>query len=138
MESLIKISQKIKTELWWLIISVDFNYSRICIADYDLDENQLVLWLEDKHDYKNTLDECLQLQVPLKQFGRLINNEQLNSYDVSEMHPENKFVYRSRRIINDAINWYRNDASLIQQQWAREALLKHVLTQLVENEIFVY
>ncbi|MDB5010067.1 MAG: hypothetical protein JWQ06_856, partial [Mucilaginibacter sp.] len=29
---MIKISQKLKDELWWMIISVDYDYSRITIA----------------------------------------------------------------------------------------------------------
>ncbi len=58
--NMIKINQKLKDKLWWLVISVDYDYSRITIADHDFNDDTLTLWLEDKHDFKNSLDdECL-------------------------------------------------------------------------------
>jgi hypothetical protein len=131
---MIKLSQKLKQQLWWLIISVDYNYSRIAIADHDLTDDALTLWLEDKQDFKNTLDECLQLTLPLKQFARIIKKEGLNSYEGTKIHPKKQYVYKARIEINEPINWYRNDASATEQTWAREAMLKSVLTQLVETE----
>ncbi len=97
---MIKISQKLKDKLWWLIISVDYDYSRITIADHNLTDDNLTLWLEDKQDFKNTLDECLQLDVPAKQFARLIKDEGLNSYEGSKVHPVKNYVYKSRIEIN--------------------------------------
>ena len=133
---MINIPHKLKNELWWLIISVDFDYSRIAIADHDLNGDTLTLWLEDKQDYKNSLDECLQLPLHAKQFARLIKAENLNSYEGTKIHPEKKFVYQSRITINEPLLWYRQDASPTEQQWAREAMLKKLLTQLVETEIY--
>jgi len=49
-----------------MIISVDYDYSRISIADHEISDDVLTLWLEDKHDFKNTLEECLELALPLK------------------------------------------------------------------------
>src|ERR1700744_624512 len=97
---MIKISQKLKDKLWWLIISVDYDYSRITIADHNLTDDILTLWLEDKHDFKNTLDECLQLDIPARQFARLIKEEGLNSYEGSKVHPAKNYVYKSRIEIN--------------------------------------
>ena len=131
---MIKLSQKLKDELWWLIISVDYDYSRIAIADHDLTDDSLILWLEDKQDFKNTLDECLQLTLPVKQFARIIKKEGLNSYEGTKIHPKKQYVYKARIEINEPITWYRNDASATEQTWAREAMLKAVLTQLVETE----
>jgi hypothetical protein len=68
---MIKIPHKLKNQLWWLIISVDFDYSRIAIADHEINGDILTLWLEDKHDFKNSLDECLQADIHLKQFARI-------------------------------------------------------------------
>ena len=132
---MIKISQKLKDKLWWLIISVDYDYSRITIADHELNEDVLILWLEDKQDFKNTLDECLQVHISLKQFGQIIKAENLNSYEGTKLHPTKSFVYKTRIEINEPINWYLDDAALIEQQWAREALLRMLLTQLVESEV---
>jgi len=131
---MIRINQKLKDKLWWLIISVDYDYSRITIADHDISEDMLTLWLEDKHDFKNTLDECLQLEVPAKQFAKLIKAENLNSYEGSKMHPTKNYVYRTRIEINEPIAWYLDDATPAEQQWARETLLKKLLTQLIETE----
>ncbi len=131
---MIKISQKLKDHLWWLIISVDYDYSRITIADHDLNEGILTLWLEDKHDFKNSLDECLQVDISAKHFAKLIKSENLNSYEGSRLHPTKNFVYKTRIEINEPIAWYLDDASVTEQQWAREAALKMLLTQLIEAE----
>jgi len=131
---MIKLSQKLRDKLWWLIISVDYDYSRISIAEHELEEDRLILWLEDKQDFKNSLDDCLQLDIKLKHFAQLIKAENLNSYEGTKMHPVKKFLYKTRIEINEPIAWYINDASFNEQQWAREALLKQLLTQLVETE----
>jgi hypothetical protein len=131
---MIKISQKLKDKLWWLVISVDYDYSRITIADHDFDNDMLILWLEDKHDFKNSLDECLQLEISAKQFAKLIKAENLNSYEGSKIHPTKNFVYKTRIEISEPITWYLDDATLTEQQWAREAVVKKLLTQLVETE----
>ena len=131
---MIKLNQKLKDQLWWLIISVDYDYSRISIADHDLNAEFLTLWLEDKHDFKNSLDECLQLDIKVKQFAALIKSENMNSYEGSKIHPTKNFVYKTRIEINEPIAWYNDDATLTEQQWAREAVLKRILTDLVETE----
>jgi len=131
-----KLTQKIKDQLWWLIITVDYDYSRISIADHEINGDTLTLWLEDKQDFKNSLDDCLQLDLPLKQFAKVIRNENLNSYEGSKMHPKKNFVYKTRIEINEPIKWYHEDASPTEQQWAREAILKSILTQLVETEVY--
>ncbi|HEY0245441.1 MAG TPA: hypothetical protein VGC01_07770 [Mucilaginibacter sp.] len=134
---MIKISQKLKDELWWMIISVDYDYSRISIADHEMNEGILTLWLEDKQDFKNSLEECLQLDISAKQFARVIRNENLNSYEGNKMHPAKGFIYKARIEANEPIRWYREDASATEQQWAREAVVKTILTQLVETEVAV-
>jgi hypothetical protein len=131
---MIKIAQKLKDQLWWLIITVDYNYSRISIADHELTDDTLTLWLEDKHDFKNSLDECLQLDISVKNFAKIIKTENLNSYEGQRLHPNKQFVYKTRVQINEAITWYKHDATLVEQQWTREAMLRAILTQLVETE----
>lgn len=133
---MIKIPYKLKQQLWWLIISVDFDYSRIAIADHEINGDVITFWLEDKQDFKNSLDECLQADIHLKQFARLIKAEGLNSYDGTNLHPGKKYAYKNRVTINEPIRWYQEDASPTEQLWAREAMLKNILTQLVETEIY--
>ncbi len=118
-----------------MIISVDYDYSLISIADHELNDGNLTLWLEDKQDYKNSLEECLQLDIPAKQFAKVIRNENLNSYEGTKMHPTKQFLYKTRIEINEPVRWYREDASVLEQQWTREAVVKNILTQLVENEV---
>jgi hypothetical protein len=131
---MIKITQKLKDKLWWMIISVDYDYSRISVADHELTADMLTLWLEDKHDFKNSLEECLQLDITTKQFAKIIRTENLNSYEGTKMHPKKNFIYKTRIEINEPNRWYQEDASLTEQQWARDAVVKNILTQLVENE----
>jgi hypothetical protein len=133
---MIKIPHKLKNELWWLIISVDFDYSRIAIADHEINGEVLTLWLEDKHDFKNSLDECLQADIHLKQFAKLIQTEGLNSYEGTRVNASKNFAYKTRIAINEAVSWYENDATPTEQTWAREAMLKAILTQLVETEVY--
>lgn len=133
---MIKLNQKLKDELWWLVISVDYDYSRITIADYELSSDTLTLWLEDKQDFKNSLEECLQLDISVKNFAKTIRAEGFNSYEGTKMHPKKGFVYKTRIEINEPLKWYKEDASPAEQQWARDAALKSVLTQLVESEVY--
>ena len=132
---MIKIAQKLKDKLWWMIISVDYDYSRISVADHEMNDGTLTLWLEDKQDFKNSLEECLQLDIPARQFAKIIRNEKLNSYEGTKIHPKKGFIYKTQIEINEPVRWYREDASLVEQQWAREAVVKTILTQLVENEV---
>ena len=118
-----------------MIISVDYDYSRISIADHEMGEDAITIWLEDKHDFKNTLEECLELILPLKQFAKVIRNEHLNSYEGTKMHPRKNFIYKTWIEINEPVRWYKEDASPTEQQWAREVVVKTLLTQLVENEV---
>ncbi|MGZ3821946.1 MAG: hypothetical protein ACXVB6_15240, partial [Mucilaginibacter sp.] len=74
--------------------------------------------------------------ISLKQFAKIIRADNLNSYEGTKVHPRGNYVYKTRIEINEPLAWYRDDASLTEQEWAREAALKHVLTQLVENEVF--
>jgi hypothetical protein len=130
---MIKISQKLKSQLWWLIISVDYDYSRITIAEHDLTDEVLTLWLEDKQDFKNSIDECLQVDIRIRDLARIIKTENLNSYEGTKLHPTKNFVYKACIEINTPMQWYKDDASALEQQWAREAVLKALLTQLVEE-----
>lgn len=99
---MIKLNQKLKDELWWLVISVDYDYSRISIAEHEINGDMLTLWLEDKQDFKNSLDECLQLDISLKNFAKIIRAENLNSYEGTKLHsratlpirPESRSVRR--------------------------------------------
>ena len=44
--------------------------------------------------------ECLQLDLPLKQFAKIIKAENLNSYEGTKLHPDKNFAYKARIEIN--------------------------------------
>lgn len=125
-----KLSQKVKDKIWWLVISADYDYDRLTIAEHELNNETLTLWIEDKMDFKNSLDECLRLDFSHSQFARVIASENLNSYE-----GVNAKGHKVRIQIAEPIEWYLEDAAHIEQQWAREAILKKVLMKLVEGEI---
>src|SRR5438309_716567 len=114
---MIKLNQKLKDELWWLVISVDYDYNRITIADHEINGDTLTLWLEDKLNYKNSLDECLQLDITLRNFAKMIKAANLNSYEGNQVHPTANYVYKARIEINEPVKWYREDASTAEQHW---------------------
>lgn len=122
-----------ETSLLQLILSVEHDFSRIVIADHDINDDMLIFFLEDKYDFKDTLDECLQLDIPVNQFAELISKEQMNSYEGSAMHSTKHYVYRTRIAIGEPITWYKDEATPAEQQYAREAMLKQLLTQLIES-----
>ena len=66
----------------------------------------------------------------------MIRAEGFNSYEGTKIHDKKGFMYKTRIEINEAVKWYREDASATEQQWAREAALKNVLTQLIESEVY--
>lgn len=117
---MIKLNQKIKDELWGLIIGVDYDYIRISIAEHELTSEGLTLWIEDKNDFKTHLDECLKLTISNKDFGMIIRLDN----------------QKNTEALKYPLIWYSDTARLIEQQWAREAVLKQVLEQLVEGEVY--
>jgi hypothetical protein len=63
------------------------------------------------------VDECLQLDISLKNFAKIIRTENLNSHEGNKLHPKGNFAYKTRIEINEAIKWYLKDANLFEQQW---------------------
>lgn len=74
--------------------------------------------------------------ISLKNFAKIIKAENLNSYESRKLHPKGNFCYKTYIEISEPVKWYREDASLIEQQWPHEAALKNILTHLVENEVY--
>jgi hypothetical protein len=127
------LSRPEKRQLWQLIIDTGYDYSRISIAEHEINNETLVLWLEDKDDFKNSLDDCLELNIPLNTFAKIIQAEGLNSYEGTRTHPDKSYSYKTRIEINEPIAWYNQDATRTEMQWAREAVVKLALTMLVEE-----
>ncbi len=129
-----KLSSKQKSQLWWLIISCDHDYDRIIIAEHELDDENLTLWLEDKNDFKNSLDECVEVTIPVKDLAKFIKTENFNSYEGEAINGRTGKLCQVRIEINEPITWYNSDASLTEQQLVRVGIVKKLLTILVEDE----
>ena len=83
---------------------------------------------------ENSLDECLQLDLPLKQFAKVIKVENMNSYEAPSCTPTK--LPTAPASDKPSTKMVPEDASLTEQQWARETLLKSILHQLVETEVY--
>lgn len=116
----VNLPQKVKNELWGLILSIDpsgkISPELISISEHEITGESLVLWLEST--YSPSIEDCVIIEVPLKQFGQIILEEDLNQYGS-----------------DDPILWYDEEATRVQRKWAREAVLKTILKGLVESEV---
>jgi hypothetical protein len=131
---IISLNDKQKDQLWWLIITVDYTYERISIAEHELNEKGFTIWLEDKHDFKNSIEECLEITISRSQFAKFIKSENFNSYERDEL-TKNNTVKKVRTEVAEPITWYDEHASPVDQSLVRDALLQSMLTTLIENEV---
>lgn len=133
------IPQDTQDRLWWLIIEVDYDTSRIVIGEHEISDQCLTLYLEDKNDFKNHIDDCVKVEIQMDDFKKIIKDGGFNSYDGTKMHPKKKFVYKTRIQINEPLAWYNDDATIVEQGWVRDAalreLLQHLLTSNAEKII---
>ena len=114
------IPAKIKNQIWWLIINCDFDTKRIVIGCHEIDSLELTLYLEDNLDFKDTLDEMVCLSIPIREFARVIL--------------DNNHLY-DKRFKKAPISWYQEEANPVQQKISRELMLEKVIHQLVNIEI---
>lgn len=119
-------AQRTTSDLLMLMLSVNFDKSRIIIAEHEISEHFLTVYLEDSNDFKNTLEECLMYKLPVSQFASIITNEKLNSYP-GVKYTESGRAYDADIEINEPISWYNEDATLYEQGIARDAALAHIL-----------
>jgi hypothetical protein len=130
---MIRINQKLKDKLWWLVISVDYDYSRIQIADHECTTDLLTLWLQDAQDFRNSLEECLLVEITTKELCKIIKAEKLNSYEGCTVDKDGN-ITKKQIEVNEPIVWYLQDATVAEQTYVRDDVLKQLLTQLIENE----
>lgn len=100
---MIQLTQKTKDAIWCLVISVDYNYSRITIPEHKICADKPTPWLEDKHDIKEIKDQCLHLDICLEQYAGMIRDDNLNSYESAKMHPKGTFMYKTGIEITEPI-----------------------------------
>lgn len=126
------IKKETKDELFSLVTSADFDLKRIVIADYEIDDHCLTLYLEDKNDFKETFDQCVQLNISIEEFGAFIKRNEYNSYAGTNVHSKG-FIYPTRIEINQPIKFYREDATSQHQEWMREELVEEILKEILAS-----
>jgi hypothetical protein len=124
-----KAPQETTSGLLSLLLSANFERARIVIADHELSDNFLTLYLEDKQDFKDNLEDLLMYKLPISKFAGIIASENLNSYP-GVKYTECGREYDAQIEINTPIKWYEQDANIYQQKIARETALEHILKSL--------
>lgn len=127
-----KLTKNQKNQLWSLILLADFDFSRVKIAEHELNDEHLTLWLVDKLDREET--ECVILEIPAKDFAISITENKLNTYEGSICTPKGRVV-SADIMIDSAIAWYNNDASAYEQNYARETMLREIILSLKSGEV---
>lgn len=120
-----KLNKIQKSQVWSLILLADFDFSRIVIADYDLDGDHLTLWIEDRFNPMPAIDECVRLDIPVADFAKCIEVSALNTHIILQKHIK----------IDEPMNWYHNDANLSEQKEAREEMLAEIINALKSGEV---
>lgn len=124
-----KAPQQTTSGLLMLLLSANFEKRRIVIAEHELSDNFLTLYLEDRQDFKENLEDTLMYKLPVSTFAEIIKSENLNSYP-GVKYTESGRGYDAQIEINAPIKWYEQDANPYQQKIAREAALAHILKSL--------
>ena len=120
-------TKKANTELLSLFCSVNFDKNRINIAESDWNGEKLTLWLEDKQDFKEQLDDCVIVEVSSDKFAKIIADEKLNTYEAEKYR--DGYAYAADVEINKPIAWFEEDAD----QYFRKEAINAVLTKLLKG-----
>ncbi|WP_183567410.1 hypothetical protein [Mucilaginibacter sp. SP1R1] len=126
MATLTKELQKTNISLLSLLCSANFDKSRIIIADYELSENFLTLYLEDKKYPASDLADALMYKLPVSKFAQIIEVNQLNSYSGTKYSTSGR-AYADRIVIAEPINWFKQDTDSLEQQFALEVVKNQLL-----------
>ena len=124
-----KALQSTNSGLLQLLMAANFDKKRIVIADYDLSDHFLTLYLEDKKSPVADLSDALMYKLPVSRFAEVIKSEGLNSYE-GTLYNESGRTYEGRIGIAKPIKWYNQDATLFQQESARDAALTCILKNI--------
>lgn len=125
------IDQEKTTDLIQLLMTCDFDYSRIIIAEHEIASGALTLYLEDKNDFKDTLDQCIEVIISKEEFAKFIAESKYNSYHGHIVKDSGK-ILPSDIEIDAPLAWYENDASEFERTNVREDLVKELLVNLTK------
>jgi hypothetical protein len=114
-----------------LFCSVNFKADRINIAEWELSENFLTLYLEDADEPVADLSDCLLFKLPISKLAQIIEAAHLNSYE-GTLFTESGRMYEGRVVIAEPIKWYEQDATHYQQKEALDVVKGCLLKSLVK------
>jgi hypothetical protein len=123
--------QRTNISLLSLFCSVNFKGDRINIAEFELSDQFLTLYLEDKQEPVEDLSECLLYKLPVSKFAEIIAANHLNTYN-GTLFNESGRMYEGRVVIAEPIQWFEQDATPYQQEGALEVVKGCVLKSLVK------
>ncbi len=113
-----------------LFCSVNFDKDRIVVAEHELTDSALIIYLEDRDDFKSTLDETVMVELPVAEFAKLIATSGINSYDGVKYSHSGR-AYDARIEINEPIAWFEEDATTFERKTTialvKDSLLKSTL-----------
>ncbi|MBB6131794.1 hypothetical protein [Mucilaginibacter lappiensis] len=123
--------QKTNISLLSLFCSANFDTNRIVIADHELSENFLTLYLEDNKHQVADLGDAVMYKLPISKFAEIIAANDLNSYEGTKF-TQRGCTYTDRIIINEPLKWFIQDALPAEQNvvlnLVKRAVLKSSLT----------
>jgi hypothetical protein len=125
-------SQEKTTKIFNLITAVDFDFNRIVEADNDLTQATFTIWVEDKHDFKSTIDECLEIVIPVSDFEAFIKAGKYNTYK-GQKKSENGRIYEAEIELAPALEYYNVFATTFECASIREDLIRSILKNMVQN-----
>jgi hypothetical protein len=123
--------QRTNISLLSLYASVNFKADRINIAEWELSDNFLTLYLEDKQEPVADLSEALLFKLPVSRFAEIIEANNFNSYE-GTLFTHSGRMYEGRIVIDTPIRWFERDADTYQQKDTLEVVKGCLLKSLVK------
>lgn len=127
---MITLNKETQTKLSWLLLSVFYDYDRIIIAEHEINDQELTLFLEDKQDFKSDLSECLEVKISCDEFASFIEKGNHNKY-AGISYSKNGRAFDGLIVVDEPLKWYHNDATTFQRKTVLEDLVEQIIKQVV-------
>lgn len=124
--------QKTNLSLLSLFCAANFDKGRIVIAEHELSDHFLTLYLDDNKHPVLDISDCVMYKMPISKFAEIIATNDLNSYQGTKFSVSGR-PYNDRIIINEPIKWFNQDATWLEQAYALEVVKNHLLRSSITN-----
>jgi hypothetical protein len=118
--------QKTNISLLSLFCAVNFRSDEINIADWELSEHFLTLYLEDVKHPVGGLSEAVMYKLPISVFAQIIATEGFNSYE-GVLYTHGGRPYDGRVEISAPLDWFNHDADLNTRAEVLEVVKSRIL-----------